>query len=129
MPLEKPSQRSLAWGTEPEPADQFVRPRFGNPGLDAPQAGDEFEIFGGRELVVDHRLVRDPRHDALGFDRIGERVDAEHRDRALVGRKQPRDHAQGRGLAGAIRSEQTVEFAGAHGQVEAVDRGAGRSAW
>ncbi len=47
-----------------------------------------------RELVVDHRLVRHPGHDPLGRDRIGQRVDAEHRDRAGVGREQARDHAQ-----------------------------------
>src|SRR5262249_24024731 len=35
---------------------------------------------------------------------------------------QPRHHAQGRGLAGAVRPEQRVELAGAHGEVEPVDR-------
>ena len=86
MPLEKPSQRSWACGREAEPADQLVGARFGERRLDAPEAGDEFEIFERRQLVVDHRLVRHPGHDPLGLDRIGERVDAEHRDRARVGR-------------------------------------------
>src|SRR5262249_45604513 len=35
----------------------------------------------------------------------------------------PRHHAQGRGLAGAVRPEQRIELAGAHGEVEPVDRG------
>ena len=79
---------------EPEPADQVVGALLGHRRLDAPEAGDEFEIFERRELVVDHRLVGDPGHDPLGLDRIGERVDAEHRDRAGVGLEQARDHAQ-----------------------------------
>ena len=43
---------------------------------------------------------------------------------AGVGPQQAGDHAQGRGLAGAVRAEQRVELAGAHGEIEAVDRGA-----
>jgi len=43
-------------------------------------------------------------------------------DRASVGPRQAGDHAQCRGLAGAVRPEQRVKFAGAHGEVEAVDR-------
>ena len=70
---------------KPEPVDQLVGARLGERRLDAPEAGDEFEIFERRQLVVDHRLVGHPGHDALGRDRIGERVDAEHRDRARVG--------------------------------------------
>ena len=41
---------------------------------------------------------------------------------AGVGLQQPGDHAQGRGLAGAVGAEQRVELAGPDGQVEAVDR-------
>src|SRR5690242_21214869 len=49
--------------------------------VDAPQAGNEFEIFERRQLVVDHRLVGDPGHQPLGGDRLGERVDAENMNR------------------------------------------------
>jgi len=45
-------------------------------------------------------------------------------DRAGVGPRQPGDHAQRRGLAGAVRSEQRIKLAGAHGEIETVDRGA-----
>ena len=41
---------------------------------------------------------------------------------AGVGPQQPDDHAQRRGLAGAVRAEQRVELAGANGEVEPVDR-------
>ena len=50
------------------------------------------------------------------------RVDAEDRDLAAVRRQQPRHHAQCRRLARAIGAEQRVEFAGAHLEVEPVDR-------
>ncbi len=39
-----------------------------------------------------------------------------------VGLQQAGDHAQDRGLAGAVGAEQGVELAGAHREVEAVDR-------
>ena len=99
-----------------------MRGRFRNRGIDAPEAGDEFEIFQRRQLVVDHRLVRDPRRHLLGGDGIGERVDAEHRDRTGIGPQQAGHHAQRRGLAGAVGPEQRIEFAGSDGEIERVDR-------
>ena len=98
-----------------------MRARFGLARVDAPEAGDEFEIFERRQLVVDHRLVGDPRHHPLGRNRIGEGIDAEHGDRPGVRAQQADDHAQRRGLAGAVRPEQRVELAVAHGEVETVD--------
>jgi hypothetical protein len=108
---------------ETEPSEQIDGTGFGRCGVDAPQPGDELEILERRELVVDHRLVGDPRHDLLGRHRIGERVDAEHRDRAGVRPQQPDHHPQGRGLAGAVGTEQRVELARPHGQVEPIDGG------
>ena len=40
------------------------------------------------------------------------------------GRSEPGDHPQRRGLAGAVGADQGVKLAGAHGQIESVDRGA-----
>jgi hypothetical protein len=107
---------------EPEPIEQFAGARLGKLRLDAPQAGDEFKIFIRRELVVGHRLVGNPRGQPLGRERIGERIDAGDADRARIRTQEPGDHAQGRGLAGAVRAEQRVELAGAHGEIEAIDR-------
>ena len=107
---------------EAEPADQLARPRLGDIGRDTPQPGDEFEELEGRQLVVDHRLVGDPGDVPLGRDRIGERVDAEHRDLAGVGTQQPGDDPQGGGLAGPVGTEQGVELPGPDRQVEAIDR-------
>ena len=109
---------------EPERHQKIMRRGLGRIGIDAPEAGDEFEIFQWRQLVIDHRLVRHPRHDLLGGDGICERIDAQYRDRAGVGAQQAGHHPQCRGLAGAVGAEQGVEFASAHGQIERVDRGA-----
>ena len=43
-------------------------------------------------------------------------------DRARVGPEQADDHAQRRGLAGAVRPEQRVELAGADREIEMIDR-------
>ena len=77
---------------------EIVRGASGNRRIDAPKPGDEFEIFQRRQLVIDHGFVGDPGHHLLGRDRIAERVDAEHRDRAGVGRQEPGYHAQRRVL-------------------------------
>ena len=91
-------------------------------GIDAPEAGDEFEIFQRCELVIDHRLVGNPRHHLLGCDRFSQRVDTEDRDRTGIGPEQARDHAQGRGLAGTVGPDQGVEFAPADGEIKRIDR-------
>jgi hypothetical protein len=107
---------------EIEPIEQFLRAHLRQRRLDAPQPGDEFQIFLRRELVVDHRLIGNPRHHPLRRHRIGECIDAGDMDRAGVRPHQSRDHAQRRGLAGAVRAEQRIEPAGTHGEVETVDR-------
>ena len=61
---------------KPERHQEILRGGFGNRSIDAPEAGNEFEIFQWRQLVINHRLVRHPRHDLLGGDGIGERIDA-----------------------------------------------------
>ena len=99
-----------------------MRGSFGGFGIDAPETGDEFEIFQRRQLVINHRLVGHPRHCLLGGDGVGERVDAEHGDGAGVGPQQARHHAQGRGLAGPVGAEQCVEFRAADGKIERIDR-------
>ena len=106
-----------------EPVQELMRARRGELRRDVPQAGDEFEIFLRRQLVVDHRFVGNPRHHVLGANRIGQRIDAGDADRAGVGAKKPCDHAQCRGLAGTVGPEQRIEFAGAHREIEMVDRG------
>ena len=111
MPLENPSQRSCRCGSRPSETSRLCAEACATLGIDAPQPGDEFEIFQRRQLVVDHRLVRHPRRDLLGGDRIAQRIDAEHRYRAGIGPQQAGHHAQRRGLAGAVGAEQRIELA------------------
>ena len=107
---------------EAERDQEIARGRFGDRGVDAPEPGDEGEIFQRGQLVVDHRLVRHPCRDLLGGDGIGQRIDAEHRHRAGIGPQQAGHHAQRRGLAGAVGPEQRIEFAGSDGEIERIDR-------
>ena len=90
--------------------------------IDAPEAADEFEIFERGQLVVDHRFVGDPCHDLLGGDGLRKCIDAKDRDRAGVGPQQTCDHPQRRGLASAVGTDQGVELACAHGEIERIDR-------
>jgi len=108
---------------ETKPVGKLAGGLAGGHRIDAPKTGDELEIFERRQLVVDHRLVGNPRHLALGGDRVGERVDAENIDRAGIGAEQADDHAQRRGLAGAVRPDESVELAGADRKVEVIDGG------
>ena len=111
MPLENPSQRSCRCGSRPSETRSSRAEDSDSVGIDAPEAGDESEIFQRRQLVVDHRLVGNPGHDLLGGDRVIQRIDPEYRYRSGVGPQQAGHHAQGRGLAGAVRPEQRIEFA------------------
>jgi hypothetical protein len=88
---------------------------------DAPQAGDEFQVFGRLEFPVQQRVVRQVGHAALGTRRVARKVDAEHLDAAFIGRQQARDHAQRRRLAGTVGAQQRIQFAAPHRQIEAVD--------
>ena len=90
--------------------------------VDAPQAGDEIEVFERRQAVIDHRLVGQPGHQPLGTHRVGQDVDAENRDRPAVRFQQPGRHPQRSGLAGAIGAEEDIEFAYPHAQIQSVDR-------
>src|SRR5262249_51455030 len=53
--------------------------------------------------------------------RIGGDVDAAKRNAAAVRSQQARDHANERGLAGAVRSDQADEIAGLHRACDAAD--------
>ena len=86
--------------------EQIMRRGTGNGGIDAPQPRDELEIFHRRQLVVDHRFIRDPRRDLLGGNGIAERVDPEHRNGTGIGPREPCHHAQRGRLAGTVGSDQ-----------------------
>ena len=81
MPLEKPSQRWRRWSRGRGSRKARSARACARRGRDAPEAGDEFQIFDRVELVVELRLVGQPRHQPLGLDGMAPRVDAEHADR------------------------------------------------
>ena len=103
----------------------FFGALFGDGGVDAPETGDEFEVFPGGELVVEQRLVREPGDELFGGEGIGAGVDAEDGDCAVVSGKEARDHAQGGGLAGAVGTEKRIDLAAAHIEGDVVDGGSG----
>ena len=103
-----------------EDVQQLLGIALGARRLHAPQAGDELQVFDGRQLVVEHWLVGQPRRDALGSDRIGQGIDAENLDAACIRRQQPGNHAQRAGLAGPVWSQQRVELAGTDRQIEVI---------
>ena len=105
---------------EAQPAYQLARASLRCGWFYAPESRNEFKIFVGRELVVDHRLVRQPGRDLLGAHRVREGVDAVDADRTCIGEAAD-DHPKGRGLAGAIWTDQSIELAAIDGQIELVD--------
>ena len=127
MPREKPSQRSRRCSHRPRISSNSSASRCARRGLGSPQARDEFEIFERVELVVERGLVGQPRHDSLGLERPPARVDAEDFYLAAVRGQQTRDHPQRRRLARAIGAKQGVELAGAHREIEPVDRRLGEA--
>ena len=110
-------------GHQAQPVEQAARPRRGDRGIDRPQPGYEVEIFQRRQLLVDHRFVRDPGHDPPGGDGIGQRVDAVDRDRSAIRAEQAGDHPQRGRLARAVGAEQRVELPGGDTQVQTVHGG------
>jgi hypothetical protein len=112
----------LGIGRQAEQSQQIACPRCGNRAVDRPQPRHEVEILHRRQFLVDHRLVRDPGHNPPRPNRIGQCIDPEHSDRAAIRAEQTRDHPQGGCLAGTVRPEQRIEFAGDHTQIQAVHR-------
>jgi hypothetical protein len=109
-------------GGQAQLGEEILGPGLGGLGLDVPEAGDELQIFQRRQPVIDHGLVRGPGGDRLGGGRIGQGVDPEDADRALVGLGQARDHPQGGGLARPVGPQQGVQLAGVDGEVQVHDR-------
>src|SRR6266498_753068 len=80
----------------------------------------EHEVLDHGEVVVEGKLLRhvpDHRLDALGLAR---EVDVEHGAGALGRRQEPAEHAQRRGLPGAVGAEEAVELPRAHAEVQPI---------
>ena len=94
---------------EPEPLDHRARrrARIGEP----IEPRDEFEVLAHREVLIEAEALRHVADVALDLVGLGADVVAEAGAVALVGREQPAQHADGRGLAGAVGAEEAVDRA------------------
>jgi len=68
----------------------------------AVNAGDEFEILPHRQVLVEAEALGHVADAGFDFRRLGADVEAEAGTAAAIGREQPAEHADGRGLAGAV---------------------------
>ena len=119
QPLLEPGQLKLR-GQQFRPL-----PRLG--GADAVQRGLVQQLLDDQagRVGAAHRLADGLRHvaDLLAHvERVRQQVGARHRGRPRGGLEQRGQHAQGSGLARAVRPEETDDLALADGQVHAPDR-------
>jgi hypothetical protein len=100
-----------------EPLDR----RFGRGGRawNAVDARDEFKIFAHREVIVEAEALRHVADAIFDLRRLGADFVTEAGAAALIGRQQPAQHADGGGLAGAVRPKEAENGAASdlHGQV------------
>src|SRR4029079_7372838 len=91
---------------EPEPLDHSPRrrTRFGQP----IETGDEFQVFAYREVLIEAEALGHVAHMALDLIGLVADVVTETGAVAMVGRQQPAQHPDGRGLARSIGSEEPV---------------------
>ena len=85
-------------------------------------AGEEFEVFGHRELPVERELLGDVADALPGRGAGVAQVDARHAQRAAGGRQQAAQHPKRRRLAGAVGSEQPEDFAAMDFKADVIDR-------
>ncbi len=109
-------------GGEPEELEQLVAARVGGLAIEMVQAGDELEVFGGGEAVVERRSLRHVADTSLHVDRLLDDVEAGN-PRATARRP---DHAgedlDGGGFAGAVGAQETQDLARLDAQVQTRER-------
>ena len=91
--------------------------------VDRARVGEEAR--GVRHGLADREVLEQAaglhhRGDEAAGDRLA-RLEAEHLDRAGRGLREPEDHVDGRGLAGAVGAEEGDDLALLEGQVDAAD--------
>ena len=122
MPPEKFLTSWSAASVEAEALEQLVG---APPGLrlgEVVEPADHHEVRAAAHQPVDRGLLGGhtdaPPHGAG----VGHHVDAGHGRRALGGRRQGGQDADGGGLAGAVVAEQAEDGAGGHVEVEVAQR-------
>ena len=89
---------------------------------DAVQRGLEPHVLGAGEEGVERRLLEGGADRGAHRGALAHYVMPAHPRRARGGRQQRGEHVDRRGLARAVGSEEAVDLAGLHPQVDPVDR-------
>src|SRR5262249_45826938 len=79
------------------------------------------QILGSRELIVEADHVRQVADAALDRQRLARRIEPEHAHLAAGNFGQAEQHQDGRGLAGAVRPEQTEDLTAPDRERDVVD--------
>src|SRR4029077_5877937 len=74
----------------------------------------ELEVLTHGEILVEAEALRHVTDAALDLFGLGAQIEAEAGALPAVRREQPAQHADGRGLAGAVGAEEAVDRAAAH---------------
>ena len=121
MPPENFLIGLLAASCEVELLEQPVRRTPGLAAADPLQAGEEDEVLGGGEQLVDRGVLAGDAEQLADDVRLAPDVDAEDGRLARVDREQGGEHLEHGGLAGAVGAEHAEDLAAADGQVDGVD--------
>jgi hypothetical protein len=92
----------------------------------AQQQAQQNQVLEPGQILIDRGELAGQAHPAPHRPGLAQDLVPEHRGAAAVGSQQSRQHAQGRGLAGAVGAQEAMHRSPAHGQIDTVDR-AGRS--
>ena len=108
-----------------EPLEQLVDPPQGIGLAVAAQPGDVEQVLPGGQAVVEPGVLGE--HAGAAADRVtfDGGVVAEHERAAAVGKQHPVEEPDGRGLAGAVGTEQGEHLPGLESEAETVDGQAG----
>jgi len=121
-----PAPRERAGQLIAKPAQVHALNGAGNPGGPVGHgvhAGDEIEVFPHGHVLIERELLGHVAH--MGLYQLGllPHVEAQACAVAVVGAKQPAQHADKCGLARAVGAEKAVYFATIHPHVDVVDHG------
>ena len=110
----KPGRGRVVMLPQPEGGEQLLDARLQGVAKQAIGTAEKGEVFAHGEVAIQRELLR---HIAdapacLGTGRA--QVDARHPQGARCGGQKPAQHAEGRGLAGTVRAQQTEDFPPAH---------------
>ena len=121
-PAREVLDQAVAGVGQLEALEQVARPPAGLGAPDAVQPTDQLEVEVGVEQTVDGGLLGGHPDVAADQRRVAHDVVAADGGRALGRRGQRGEHADGRGLAGAVVAEQAEDGAGGDVEVEVAHR-------